>query len=40
MSRIGGDDEDTFPDSSELDRQAAAEKTTQERGKYAVCSHI
>lgn len=31
MSRIGGDDEDTFPNSSKLDSQTTAREMTQER---------
>lgn len=31
MSRIGGDDEDTLPDSSKLDSQTTAGQKTQER---------
>lgn len=31
MSRIGGDDEDTFPNGSKLDSQATAGQTTQVR---------
>lgn len=31
MSRIGADDEDTFPNSSKLDSQTTARQMTQER---------